>query len=94
MPEWLRREDIPVILKPEQAKVSAYFNVDNGTGKIRGVYLQENEAVQPVFSAWMQPFNDLGMNTLTMRNTGGTDHESFDSVGIPASSSFRTQSNT
>ena len=94
MPEWLRREDTLVILKPEQAKVSAYFNVDNGTGKIRGVYLQENEAVQPVFSAWMQPFNDLGMNTLTMRNTGGTDHESFDSVGIPASSSFRTQSNT
>jgi hypothetical protein len=83
MPEWLRKEDTPVVLKPEQAKVSAYFNVDNGTGKIRGVYLQENEAVEPIFSAWMQPFNDLGMNTLTMRDTGGTDHESFDAVGIP-----------
>jgi carboxypeptidase Q len=83
MPEWLRKDDTPLNLKPEQAKVSAYFNVDNGTGKIRGVYLQENEAVEPIFSAWMQPFNDLGMNTLTMRNTGGTDHESFDAVGIP-----------
>ena len=83
MPEWLRKEDTPLTLKPEQAKVSAYFNVDNGTGKIRGVYLQENEGVEPIFSAWMQPFNDLGMSTLTMRNTGGTDHESFDAVGIP-----------
>ena len=78
MPEWLRKEDTPLTLKPEQAKVSAYFNVDNGTGKIRGVYLQENEGVEPIFSVWMQPFNDLGMSTLTMRNTGGTDHESFD----------------
>ena len=83
MPEWLRKEDTPLTLKPEQAKVSAYFNVDNGTGKIRGVYLQENEGVEPIFSAWMQPFNDLGMSTLTMRNTGGTDHESFEAVGIP-----------
>ena len=83
MPEWLRKNDTPLNLKPEQAKVSAYFNVDNGTGKLRGVYLQENEGVAPIFSAWMQPFNDLGMTTLTMRNTGGTDHESFDAVGIP-----------
>ena len=83
MPEWLRKQDTPLTLKPEQAKVSAYFNVDNGTGKIRGVYLQENEGVEPIFSVWMQPFNDLGMSTLTMRNTGGTDHESFDAVGIP-----------
>jgi hypothetical protein len=83
MPEWLRKDDTPVNLKLDQAKVSAYFNVDNGTGKIRGVYLQENEAVLPVFNSWMQPFTDLGMTTLTMRNTGGTDHESFDAVGIP-----------
>jgi carboxypeptidase Q len=82
-PTLLRREAGPVTLKPEQAKVSAYFNVDNGTGKIRGVYLQENAAVQPIFEAWMQPFQDLGMTTLTMRNTGGTDHLSFDAVGIP-----------
>jgi hypothetical protein len=83
MPTLLRREAGPVTVKPEQAKVSTYFNVDNGTGKIRGVYLQENAAVSPVFEAWMRPFKDLGMTALTMRNTGGTDHLSFDAVGIP-----------
>jgi hypothetical protein len=83
MPTLLRREAGPVTVKPEQAKVSAYFNVDNGTGKIRGVYLQENAAVAPLFEAWMRPFKDLGMTALTMRNTGGTDHLSFDAVGIP-----------
>jgi carboxypeptidase Q len=83
MPTLLRREAGPVTTKPEQAKVSVYFNVDNGSGKLRGVYLQENEAVAPMFEAWMQPFKDLGMTTLTMRNTGGTDHQSFDTVGIP-----------
>ncbi len=83
MPTLLRREAGDVTVKPEQAKVSAYFNVDNGTGKIRGVYLQENEAVEPIFKAWMEPFKDLGMNTLTVRDTGGTDHLSFDAVGIP-----------
>jgi carboxypeptidase Q len=83
MPTLLRREAGPVTVKPDQAKVSAYFNVDNGTGKIRGVYLQENEAVAPIFESWMKPFKDLGMTTLTMRNTGGTDHLSFDAVGIP-----------
>jgi len=83
MPTLLRREAGPVSVKPEQAKASAYFNVDNGTGKIRGVYLQENEGVAPIFEAWMKPFKDLGMTTLTMRNTGGTDHLSFDAVGIP-----------
>ena len=83
MPTLLRREAGPVTVKPEQAKISGYFNVDNGSGKIRGVYLQENEAVAPIFEAWMQPFRDLGMTTLTMRNTGGTDHLSFDAVGIP-----------
>jgi carboxypeptidase Q len=83
MPTLIRREAGDVTVKPEQAKVSAYFNVDNGTGKIRGIYLQENEAVAPIFKAWMEPFKDLGMTTLTMRNTGGTDHLSFDAVGIP-----------
>jgi carboxypeptidase Q len=82
-PTLLRREAGEVTVKPEQAKVSAYFNVDNGSGKIRGVYLQENEAVAPIFESWMKPFRDLGMTTLTMRNTGGTDHLSFDAVGIP-----------
>jgi len=70
-------------LKPAQQRLSAYFNVDNGTGAIRGVYLQGNEAARPVFSAWMAPFRDLGMTTLTIRTTGGTDHLSFDAVGIP-----------
>jgi len=83
MPTLMRREAGPVTVKPEQAKVSGYFNVDNGTGKIRGIYLQENEAVLPIFEAWMRPFKDLDMTTITMRNTGGTDHQSFDAVGIP-----------
>ena len=70
-------------LKPEHAKLAAYFNVDNGTGAIRGVYLQGNEAVAPIFSAWMKPFENLGMTTLSLQNTGGTDHLSFDAVGLP-----------
>jgi hypothetical protein len=70
-------------LKPTHGKITGYFNVDNGTGAIRGVYLQGNEAVAPIFSAWMAPFSNLGMKTLTIQNTGGTDHLSFDGVGIP-----------
>jgi hypothetical protein len=70
-------------LKPDHAKVAAYFNVDNGTGAIRGVYLQGNEAVAPIFEAWMKPFHNIGMTTLTIRDTGGTDHQSFDRVGLP-----------
>jgi hypothetical protein len=69
--------------KPAHGKIAGYFNVDNGTGAIRGVYLQGNEAIAPVFSAWMQPFENLGMKTLTIQNTSGTDHLSFDAVGIP-----------
>jgi len=82
-PTVIRRDAGPVSIKPEQAKVSVYFNVDNGSGKIRGVFLQENAAVAPIFREWMKPFHDLGMETLAMRNTGGTDHLSFDAVGIP-----------
>jgi carboxypeptidase Q len=82
-PTVIRRDAGPMTVKPEAAKVSAYFNVDNGTGKLRGVYMQENAAVEPIFEAWMKPFRDLGMDTLTMRTTGGTDHLSFDAVGIP-----------
>lgn len=73
----------PLNLKPEYSKLSAYFNLDNGTGKIRGVYLQGNEEVRPLFSRWMEPFKDMGMTTLSIRNTGGTDHVSFDRVGLP-----------
>jgi carboxypeptidase Q len=72
-----------MVLKPEQAKVSAYYNLDNGTGKIRGIYLQGNQAIGPIFQSWLAPFKDLGANTVTIRNTGGTDHLSFDAVGIP-----------
>lgn len=69
--------------QPEHAKISAYYNLDNGTGRIRGVYMQGNEAVRPLFSQWLEPFKDLGASTLTISNTGGTDHLSFDAVGIP-----------
>jgi len=65
-------------------KVSVYFNLDNGTGKIRGLYLQGNAAVQPVFTKWLQPFKDLGAGTITLQRTGGTDHLSFDAIGLPA----------
>jgi carboxypeptidase Q len=72
-----------MVLKPEHERLSGYFNVDNGTGAIRGVYLQGNEGVAPTFTEWMKPFHNLGMQTLTIRNTGGTDHLSFDAVGLP-----------
>jgi len=68
---------------PEYDKLSAYYNLDNGTGKIRGVYLQGNEAVRPIFRQWLQPFRDLGAATLTASHTGGTDHLSFDAIGLP-----------
>src|SRR5580658_3587973 len=70
-------------ITPEHAKLDAYYNIDNGTGKIRGVYLQGNDMVAPLFNAWMVPFHDFGMTTLTIRNTGGTDHLSYDAVGLP-----------
>jgi carboxypeptidase Q len=83
LPERLRKVTGPLQLTAEQQKISGYFNVDNGTGKIRGVYLQGNGAVAPIFSQWMAPLRDLGVTTLTIRNTGGTDHLNFDAVGIP-----------
>jgi carboxypeptidase Q len=70
-------------LKPEHAKLSGYFNLDNGSGRIRGVNLQGNEAVRPIFDAWLQPFHYLGATTLTTLNTGGTDHMPFDALGLP-----------
>jgi hypothetical protein len=70
-------------LKPAHATLSGYFNMDNGTGAIRGVYLQGNEAIRPTFAAWLEPFRSLGMTTLTIRNTGSTDHVPFDEVGLP-----------
>ena len=70
-------------LKPEHAKLDAYLNLDNGSGKIRGVFLQGNDAARPLFETWLHPFADMGVQTLTLRNTGGTDHLSFDDVGLP-----------
>jgi hypothetical protein len=64
-------------------KLSAYYNLDNGTGKIRGVYLQGNSAVAPIFKAWLEPFKDMGATTITLGNTGGTDHLSYDRIGLP-----------
>lgn len=75
----------PAKMEPtaSHAKVSAYYNLDNGTGKIRGVYLQGNKEVGPIFEKWLEPFHDLGATTITINNTGGTDHLAFDAVGIP-----------
>jgi carboxypeptidase Q len=83
LPEFMRRYVGPLEVKPEQKLISGYFNVDNGSGKIRGVYLQGNAAIAPIFAQWIAPLKDLGVTTLTMRNTGGTDHLSLDAVGIP-----------
>jgi hypothetical protein len=73
----------PLEFKPDYAKFAGYFNIDNGTGAIRGVYLQGNDAVAPIFREWIEPFRGLGMSYLTIRNTGGTDHQSYDRVGLP-----------
>jgi len=72
-----------IVLKPAAQKISAYFNMDNGTGKYRGVYLQGNEGVRSIFRAWLAPFEKMGASTLTLRNTGSTDHVPFDALGIP-----------
>ncbi len=68
---------------PAHARLSGYFNLDNGSGKIRGVYLQGNDAMRPIFEQWLAPFRDQGVTTVSIRNTGGTDHLSFDDVGLP-----------
>src|SRR5262249_38323195 len=67
----------------DHEKLSAYFNLDNGTGKIRGVYLEGNEAVRPIFKKWLEPFREMGAVTLSSSPTGGTDHMSFDGIGLP-----------
>ena len=76
-------DPVTMALKPEHARLSGYFNLDNGSGKIRGVYLQGNDMVRPIFDAWLAPFHDLGATTLTIEDTGGTDHKAFDAVGLP-----------
>ncbi len=76
-------DPVTMQLKADQAKVSAYYNLDNGSGKIRGIYLQENELVRPIFKKWLEPFADLGATAINPHNTGETDHYTFDRVGIP-----------
>ncbi len=70
--------------KPEHARISAYYNLDNGTGKIRGIYTMGNDSVKNLFAQWLQPFKDMGAATVTSHSSGGSDHQSFDAVGIPA----------
>ena len=72
-----------LVATPEYEKFDTYFNLDNGTGKVRGVYLQGNESVRAVFRQWLMPFRDMGATTLSIANTGGTDHLSFDGIGLP-----------
>jgi hypothetical protein len=78
-----RRPRGALTLKPAHAKLSAYFNLDNGTGRLRGIYAQENAAVVPIFRAWLEPLADIGATTVTNRDTGSTDHVAFDEVGLP-----------
>ena len=72
-----------MVLKPEHAKLAAYFNLDNGTGRIRGIWMQSNLAARPIFEQWVAPLKDLGMTILGPRNVASTDHSSFDAVGLP-----------
>ena len=72
-----------MVLKPAQKNISAYYNLDNGSGKIRGIFLQDNDSVKDIFKAWLEPFADMGATGITRSNTGSTDHLSFDAVGIP-----------
>ncbi len=70
-------------VKPEHQKFDAYLNLDNGSGKIRGIYLENNDAARPRFEHWLAPFQDLGVTTFTLKHTDFTDHVSFDNVGLP-----------
>ena len=83
LPSYLRRNRGPLTVKPEHALFSAYFNLDNGTGRVRGVYTQQNIAAAPIFEAWLRPLSDLGATTISNRDTSGTDHQAFDQVGLP-----------
>ncbi|MCP4656661.1 MAG: M20/M25/M40 family metallo-hydrolase [bacterium] len=84
LPFHLRHLSGPPLVKPGHGKLSAYFNVDGGAGRIRGIRTQENAAVVPVFKAWLEPFHDIGATTVSSRNGYSTDHRPFDKVGIPA----------
>jgi carboxypeptidase Q len=83
VPEFLRERVGPLTVKPEHALISGYFNLDNGGGKLLGIYAENNAAIVPIFDQWIAPLKDLGVTTISMRNSGSTDHESFNEVGIP-----------
>ena len=83
LPVSMRTDKGRLVTRPDHARVSAYFNMDNGTGKVRGIYAQENASAYPLLAAWLRPLHDLGAATVTMRNTTSTDHVPFDEVGIP-----------
>ena len=83
MPAYMGRARGPLTTTKEWEKLDAYYNLDNGTGKVRGIYTQGNFAIAPIFAQWIAPLKDLGVTTITNRNTGGTDHLSFDAVCLP-----------
>lgn len=83
LPKRYRETTWPITTKPEHAKLALYLNLDNGSGRVHGVYAQENFAAKQKFERWIAPLADLGVSTVTMENTGSTDHASFDSVGLP-----------
>ncbi len=83
LPDWLRKPTGKLQKKDEYKRLSAYFNLDNGSGRIRGIYAQENMAVMPIFREWLKPFHDVGATEVVSGNTGSTDHISFDRVGLP-----------
>ena len=72
-----------MVIEPAHATLSAYFNLDNGAGRLRGIWLQENFAVAPIFEEWIASLQDLGVTTLGPRRVTGTDHTSFDALGLP-----------
>ena len=83
VPDFLRQQVGPLKTKPEFPLISGYFNIDNGGGKLLGIYTENNGAIAPIFEQWIRPLRDIGVTTVSLRKTGGTDHESFDQVGIP-----------
>ena len=83
LPLFLRTMTGAPTLKPEAARLDAYYNMDNGTGKLLGIYTEGNEGIAAIFSQWMKPLEDLGMTTITERNTDGTDHVPFQQAGLP-----------
>jgi carboxypeptidase Q len=83
VPDFLRQQVGPLKTKAEFPLISGYFNIDNGGGKLLGIYTENNGAIAPIFEQWIRPLKDIGVTTVSLRKTGGTDHESFDQVGIP-----------